>query len=271
MDTVERAIFNGAMAGISLSGDHYFYDNPLESRGTHQRTPWFPCACCPPNIARMIGSIGTFLLSESDDSVYIHIPAQLTVQTSFGKLQIEANYPWSGRFKVTFWGPEAAEFALKVRLPEWSEDVETELPGATEEAEYEHGYGVFRRIWQPGDALTVDYGIEPHWQEAHPKVLDNLGRVALVRGPLVYCAESIDLGFTPQSFVADTESEIVSSVQDGRTNLVIEGYRTVDDFEDGLYAAEGGIDIEEATATLIPYYAWNNRGSNFMQVWLRKA
>ena len=271
MDTVERAIFNGALAGISLSGDHYFYDNPLESRGTHRRTPWFPCACCPPNIARMIGSITNFLLSESEDGVNIHIPAQLTAQTKFGKVEIEANYPWSGRIKVTFLGPEPAEFALKVRLPDWSEDVETELPGATEEAEYEHGYGVFRRLWNPGDALTVDYGIAPQWQEAHPKVLDNLGRVAMVRGPLVYCAESVDLGFAPQSFVADTESEIGSALKDGQTQLIVEGYRTVDDFEDGLYVAEGAVEIEEAQATLIPYYAWNNRGPNFMQVWLRKA
>jgi uncharacterized protein len=271
IDTVERAIFNGAMAGISLSGDHYFYDNPLESRGTHHRTPWFPCACCPPNLARMIGSIGNFLLSESEDSVYLHIPAQLTAQTRFGEIKIEANYPWSGKFKVTFAGSEPKEFALRVRLPDWSEDVETELPGATEEAEYEQGYAVFRRTWTPGDALTIDYGIEAHWIESHPRVLDNLGRVAVVRGPIVYCAEAKDLGFEPQAFIADTESEILVHAGDDFTRLEVEGFRTQPDFEDELYAPEGSVEIEEATAKLIPYFAWNNRGPNGMQVWLRKA
>ncbi len=276
-ETMERALYNGAISGISLSGDQFFYVNPLESRGTHKRTPWFDCACCPPNIARLIGNVSSYVCAAADNDFYIHIPAGFDATTTLGgvktKISVESNYPWSGKITVRIDPEKPTEFALHFRIPDWSEDVSTEVPNAEEEAGYEKGYAVFKRTWKPGDTLLVDLGMEPKWVESDPRVRDNLGRVALTCGPLIYTAESHDLGFAPQLFCADVEAPIVtqpSDVGEGIKALSVEGSMEVELFADSLYAEPGTTDIREATATFIPYYAWNNRGPSNMQVWVRQ-
>ncbi len=277
-DTIERALYNGVLVGISLAGDHFFYANPLESRGSHTRTPWFWCACCPPNVARIIGSASNYIAGASDSAFYLSIPAGLKTTVKLGgvdtKFEVKSNYPWSGKFEVHVNPAKPAEFDLYIRIPDWSDDASTELPDAEEEADYEAGYAKFSRTWKSGDVLTVDLGMAPKWVQADPRVRDNLGRVALTCGPLIYAAEEHDLGFAPQLLSVDTESAILTGEAkglDGIEALSLEGFADIESFSDGLYAEDGTTEVQGTGATVIPYYAWNNRGPNSMQVWLRKA
>lgn len=277
-DIVERALYNGAISGISLAGDRYFYTNPLESRGAEERVPWFDCACCPPNIARLIGSIGWYLVSASDEAFWVHIPAGFEADATFKGVPVrvtcESDFPWSGKLTVRVEPESPVEFELRLRIPSWSDEVDTELPGLDRQSAWENGYAVFSKLWKPGDVLKVDLGMEPAWVECHPKVRDSLGRLALVRGPLVYCAEEHDLGFPPQLFVADPEAPMVARHEEllgGLTTITVEGYAESEEFVDDLYSSLGAIETKEATARFIPYYAWCNRGPNSMQVWVRRA
>lgn len=276
-ETVERALYNGALAGLSLSGDRFFYDNPLESRGTHERTPWFTCACCPPNIARMIGNLGALVAGAREDALYVHQFAGFTAEATLGgvatKVELEGEFPWSTTLRIKVDPAKPAEFAVYVRIPDWADEVSTELPGAEEEADFEDGYAVFHRVWKPGDVLSIDLGTEPRWVEADPRVRENLGRTALTYGPLVYCLEAKDLGCAPQLFSADTQA-IIEPVRDDRLGgiavLPVEGQIDVEDFPDSLYAPLGAGESRQVTAEFVPYYAWNNRGPNAMQVWVRR-
>ena len=270
-ETVERALYNGALAGISLSGDRFFYDNPLESRGGHERKSWFSCACCPPNIARMIGNLGSLVAGEGEDAFFVHQYVGFEAETKFGRIVLEGD--WKGTMTIRVEPKVTGEFALCLRIPEWAEEVETELPGAEEEADFESGYAVFRRVWKAGDVLTVSLNAEPLWFEADPRVRENLGRAALTYGPLVYCLEEKDLGCAPQLFIADTQAPVEpqpDSRLGGVTVLPVEGTMDVETFPDTLYAPLGSGEVRQVTAEFVPYYAWANRGPNAMQVWIRR-
>jgi len=277
VDVMERALYNGALSGISLSGDHYFYANPLESRGSHKRTPWFTCACCPPNIARLIGSIGRYSVGSSKDSFYVHMPvgceAAATLNGVKVDFKIESDYPWSGKYKLHVSPKSPVQFKLLLRIPAWSGEMEIDFPAAEDPADYESGYAVFDRTWATGDTLTVDLGMEPKWVEADPRVRDNVGRVALTNGPLVYTLEAPDLGFVPQLFSVDVEAPIElkkEKVLEGVNVLSVEGLAIVDEPADELYVPSGANNSKEAVGKFIPYYAWCNRGSTDMQVWVRQ-
>jgi len=296
-DVMERALYNGALAGISLDTTQFFYDNPLESRGQHKRTPWFGCACCPPNIARLIGSIGKYAVSVSAptsssggegpgvrggcDAFWIHIPVGLEANLELSgvatRISVTSHYPWSGEVQVSVKPDRPVEAELRFRIPDWADDVETDIPGLEHEAEFEGGYIVVRKRWQAGDEAAFKIEMKPKWVAADPRVRDDLGRAALTYGPLVYCAEEHDLGFAPQLFCADTDAEL-SLHQNPRPNpdpfsmaIDVAGAREGDEFPDQLYAELDAIEMHEATARFIPYFAWNNRGSGNMQVWVRRA
>lgn len=270
-DVIERALYNGAMAGISASGDRFSYTNPLESRGGDERAPWFDCACCPPNIARLIGSVAWHVAAVSDAAFWVHIPAGFEANTSMKgvrvRVTLESGYPWAGAATIRIDPERPVEFELRVRIPEWADEVHTELPGLKRQADWEGGYAVFRKEFRAGDELRIDFGMAAQWVEANPRVTDDLGRVALVRGPIVYCAEASDLGFAPQTFSPDCEEAPASDGQD----LLVEGYRELEDFPDALYAPLGSVAAAPATARFIPYHRWGNRGPTMMQVWFRRA
>jgi DUF1680 family protein len=270
-DVMEQSLFNGTLSGISASGDRYFYTNPLESRGSHQRVPWFLCACCPPNIARLIGNMGHYVAGVSDDTFYIHLPSGFEATANLGGCEVHlkstTQYPNSGEMEVIISPDHPRAFAVAVRIPGWADDVHFEVEGAEEEAEFEDGYAIFRRTWKAGDRLRIEFEMEPKWMEADPRVRDNLGRVALMRGPLVYCAEQHDTGYAPQLFMADTEAPVEV---DSDANLIVEGACEVELFPEGLYHEVGAADVKEARAKFVPYYTWNNRGATQMQVWTRR-
>ncbi len=272
VDTMERALYNGALSGISLNGDRYFYANPLESRSDHERVDWFGCACCPSNIARLIGQVGQLAASESAEGVWLNMPIGLHVQTAHCTLSVESGYPWSGSAKVTIKSPSSTPFALRVRIPDWCEDCGIECDPMEEPAEFEDGYAVINRVWADGDVVTLDFEMSPKWIESHPTVLDNLGRAALTCGPLVYCLES-HVGPVPQRFTADLDFESVVRFDNnllGGTNVVsASGVMELPEFAEALYAEAGTTEATTCDVDFIPYYAWNNRGKSYMQVWVR--
>ncbi|MCW5944120.1 MAG: glycoside hydrolase family 127 protein [Fimbriimonadaceae bacterium] len=276
-DVAERAIFNGCLAGINLAGNRFFYANPHESLGNDERVPWFDCACCPPNIARLIGSITDYAMSVSDDGLWVHFPVSSRFSARLGGatvgVEIEADYPWSGTYRLAF-GPETpTEFTVRIRVPEWCEDLTLEFDGASEDAEFENGYAVLRRVWTPGEILKVEMTMEPRWLRAHPKVIDAVGKAALTFGPLVYCAEGTDLGFAAPTLFVDPEEEIAPVPAPFGTGLrALRGraYRP-DDEERPLYDGYEDLALQDVEATFIPYFAWANRGKTTMAVWFPVA
>ena len=274
---VERALYNGALAGISVEGDKYFYANPLESRGNHHRTPWFECACCPPNIARLIGSVGSYAVGASAEAFWVNIPVALEAAAVFEgiatQIKIQSDFPWSGRVQISVSPTKPTEFELRVRIPDWADEVQSELPGQDREATYDDGYAVYRRTWSAGDTLTIDFGMQPQWVAADPRVRDDIGRVAMTRGPVVYCAESHDNGYAPQLFIADLEAEVAGGPHKAYADaiqLTVSGARESDDPTPELYSHAVEPGSEPANLTMIPYALWANRGPCDMQVWLRR-
>ncbi|CAN5593613.1 glycoside hydrolase family 127 protein [soil metagenome] len=272
LDVLERALYNGVISGISLKGDTFFYDNPLESDGRHERTPWFSCACCPPNIARLLGQIGRLAVGESEDGVTIHLPVAMEAKTEHGTFVLTGRYPYEGQIEVAVTPSTDAPFAVRVRIPGWADEVAFDLEGYEEPADYEDGYAVFRRVWKAGDILKIDLGMEPKWVESNPRVRANLGRVALTKGPLVYCGEAKDLGFDPRLLTIDPEAPAEGTPHKlGFPALHVEGTVEDESFPDELYAEAGTADVREGEGVFIPYFAWNNRGRSAMQVWVRRA
>lgn len=278
-ETVERALYNGSLSGISLTGDRFFYTNPLESRGNHERVPWFDCACCPPNIARLVASVGKYVAGVADDGFSIHIPAgfkaRFTVRGVQVSVTLTGNYPWSGKFTIEVEPDKPVEFSLRLRVPDWADDVNVDFPSQVNESEFEDGYAVFKQTWAKGSKLTVDLGMRPKWVSADPRVLDNVGRVALTCGPLIYAAESHDLGCPPQLLAVDVDpdSPVESKTESdlgGIVSLTVAAEKEGADFPDALYADAGEVEAAETTAKFIPYYTWSNRGPSHMQVWVRR-
>ena len=267
-DVLERALFNGALAGLSQSGDRFFYANPLESAGGVERVPWFACACCPPNIARFLGSIGRYLAGVSDDGVWIHVPVAMEIEALVQgvpvSLRIEGDYPWDGAFSVRVEPDRPVRFTLRMRIPDWCDDATFELAGAEQGAEYEDGYAVWDREWHPGDTIRADLAMTARWVRSDPRVLDNAGRVALERGPIVYCLEETDLGAPPQTFAADPEAPIES----GDRECTVRGWLDARE-ADSLYSAATHEGIKAVEARMVPYSTWGNQGAGAMQVWLR--
>lgn len=279
-DIVERSLFNGSISGVSLDGTLYFYTNPLESRGEHKRVPWFGCACCPPNIARLILSAPNYLLSASDQDdpgVWIHIPASLEADLRLAgtqcNLQIEADYPWSGDFTVAVNPDVPLEFAVRIRIPAWCDDFSLDQPDDWPEAEFEEGYAVLRRTWIAGDSLKVHMEMKPKWVGAHPNVLDDLERAALTMGPVVYCLEERDFGAAPAQFRANLGEEVesggpVPELEDA-PSLLVRGDVASPNEADSLYSDFAPVERKPSSARFIPYFTWCNRGPNGMAIWQR--
>ncbi|MBX3119462.1 MAG: glycoside hydrolase family 127 protein [Fimbriimonadaceae bacterium] len=311
-DVMELALYNGLLSGISLSGDRFFYANPHESHGTHQRVPWFTCACCPPNIARVLANLGSYALgaygfeerglgvppkrhtgvspvdsdihdrdghgthgrdahSTSDKTVWIHLPIAMQAEVAPGlKIEIVGDYPRSGEVEVKVDPTEGMEFVVKVRIPLWCGNVEVE--GLDEEADYDGNYILIRRRWKPGDTFRVNFDVQPKWVRCNPKVAANLGRVALMRGPVVYCLQSGAEDRTPLLAKVNTDTEIAerpSQSFNGSVMLSAPGFRDADWEDEELYL-DSEPESESAEFEFIPYYAWCNPGPNTMAVWVRE-
>lgn len=278
-DAMERAIFNGALAGISFKGDRYFYANPLESRADHARVPWFECACCPPNIARMIGSISQYALAVADGelTVYFPIGGSGSLESSGAKIEFEikTEHPHGSKSSVSFDFEKASNFRVRIRYPDWCDSATCTLAGNKVESEFENGFIVLDRTWNPGDTLEIEFEMEPKWMRTNPNVLANVGKVALTKGPLVYCLES-DVETLPATlFFASTEVDVPFSPDPGLPygiqSAQVSGAYLVPDTDDPLYETQKQLMFQDKDAKFIPYFAWSNRGLSRMAVWVNEG
>jgi DUF1680 family protein len=284
-DLMERALFNGILSGLALDGANFFYENPLASAGHHHREPWFTCPCCPPNLARTLASLAGYFYSTGANDIWVHHYAQGTASMQVDgrdvSLRQVTRYPWEGAVTLEVAVPSPQRFTLHLRLPAWCEGwqiaVNGEQPASTDDMGTSKGYIHLKREWHPGDVVTykMEMPIRAVW--AHPAVRDLQGRVALERGPLVYCLEGIDHDGTVLDRIAIDPHNLANEFQVKQDDQllggvnVLHGKGTVVDesgWEDVLYRnrppSSKSIDI-----TAIPYYAWDNRTPGQMRIWLR--
>ena len=283
-DVIERGLYNGFLSGVSLEGTHFFYENPLASAGTHHRQSWFECPCCPPNIARTLASLGQYFYSTGANAVWVHLFAQGTVKLKVGGRDVNVRqvtkYPWEGevKFELDITQPQA--FALHLRVPEWCEQWQLRINGAlvTGREPRTNGYFALEREWQPGDIVEYRMGMPIQTVWAHPAVRDLQGRLALRRGPIVYCLEGIDhdgvildrLAIDPKQVLSNEVG--VEHREDllGGVSLLHGPAAAVDDrgWEGQLYRPKAP-SLKSMLMTAVPYYAWDNRAPSEMRVWMR--
>lgn len=271
-DILERVLYNGLISGVSLSGDRFFYPNPLESSGQHERSEWFGCACCPSNICRFIPSIPGYVYAITDDRLYINlfIGSQSVIDFNGNYLEIRQKtaYPWEGRVEVTIDPQKSRNMEIAVRIPGWSQN--QPVPGDLytfrspdhqiftltvngKNADYavDKGYAVVRRKWKKGDRLVIELPMPVRYVVAHEKVASDQGKVAIQRGPLVYAAEWPDI---PDGRVLGLELDEKDKMQVAFKTDLLSGITVISN---------------QADFTAIPYFAWANRGKGEMGVWFK--
>jgi len=282
-DALETALYNGVLSGISLDGETYFYENPLADRGNHRRQPWFGTACCPPNVARLLASLPGYVYTTSDKGLWVHLYATGTATAALTDVGVvtlrqQTNYPWDGEITLTIDPPDVALFSLFLRVPKWAEGASVTVNDEVIGAPVRPGhYMEIRRQWAQGDVVRLTLPLAVRLLSSHPYVINNRDRVALVRGPLVYCVEAADHpGVDPWDLVLSTDAawrvEREPDLLGGIMVLRTEDARArVDDgWEGQLYRSFGtpSAATTRVPLTAIPYYVWANRDAGSMQVWL---
>ena len=278
-DILERALYNGVLSGVSLDGRKFFYENPLASVGTHHRQSWFGCACCPPNLARLLASLGQYLCSTSENALAVHLYVAGTVRVTVGDSSVtlteKTDYPWQGTVALTVGVAQPTSFALRLRLPEWCRAPELSVNGEPIDPPIERGYAVLEREWSDGDTVSLELPMPVERVYADPRVRGNVGRVALQRGPVVYCVESVDNIPSLDSLAlprdTDFQTDFRPNLLGGVTVLRGPAVRIAEgETSESLYRTRPPA-TEAMAITAIPYFAWDNREAGEMQVWIREA
>lgn len=277
-DALETVLFNGALSGISRDGEHYFYENALESHGQHRRWKWHYCPCCPTNIARFIASLGQYFYSANEDTLAVHLygenSSELTIGDSFLRLRQQTAYPWDGDIKLSIGLSATSTFTLKLRLPGWCRSSKVSINGESVDitSSIEKGYVSISRAWKDGDEIRLSFDMPVERLYANPAVGEDAGRVALRRGPVVYCVEQADLGSEPQQLRLTPQASITSRFDadflGGAT--VLEGDALEADtssWKATLYRTAPA-ELKNRSFKAIPYHLWANRDEGAMQVWL---
>ena len=277
-DIMERALYNGALTGLSREGEHYFYANPLESRGQHRRWAWHVCPCCTMNVSRLVASVGGYFLSASDAGVAFHLYGGVSATVELGgvgvSLRESSAYPWSGEIRVAVDPERPVEFALKLRIPDWARGASLRVIGATAAFSVHKGYATVERHWSRGDIVELELPMPAERLYAHPRVRMDVGRVALRRGPLIYCVEEADNPGAPVQSLrlpanATLNAELREDLLGGAVAITAAAERLVA-ADSELYAVTPPMS-EPATLTAIPYYLWANREPGSMQVWIAEG
>lgn len=286
-DVLERTLYNGLISGMALDGGSFYYPNPLASTGQHQRQPWFGCACCPSNISRFIPSLPGYVYAVKGDDVYVNLfmsnTSNLAVNGKDVQLSQQSGYPWNGDIAVSVDKNKAGKFSMKLRIPGWVKNnpVPSDLYTYTDGKDLSYsvtvngqpaegilttdGYYTIDRNWKKGDRIELHLDMEPRIVKAHELVAADRGRIAVERGPVVYCAEWPDNDFNihkvfvdkvPQFTVTDNP-ELLKGIVSLSTNA-----RALS------YGEDGRLTAKDVKLNLIPYYAWSHRGKGDMAIWL---
>lgn len=297
VDVLERVIYNGFLSGISMSGDQFFYPNPLEADGvtkfnpgpSAERQPWFECSCCPTNIVRFIPSISGFVYAVRGDEVYVNLfvggSGKVSTSGQSVNLTQETNYPWDGRVEITVEPESEAEFSIRVRIPGWAMD--TPIPsdlytymdenddeptisvnGKPVSVSVDNGFAKISRKWKKGDVIELDLPMPIRRVIAHEALKADEGKVAVECGPIVYTMEGIDNGGSVSDKILPDDAELTAEFHPellgGVTVIQADGYSAELD-------STGNGQLKSAKLTLVPYYAWCHRGANAMTVWIARS
>lgn len=283
-DALEREIYNGALSGMQLDGRRYFYVNPLEvdqhiagvipgyQHVLPQRPAWYGCACCPPNLARMITSLGKYLWSEDEQTLYSHLFIGSEADMALAGIRLETRYPLEGGAAYTVSPRTDRPFALAIHIPAYLRHFELTVNGEPAQGELKKGYLYLKRAWREGDRVELAFALAPRRVYGNPRVRDCAGRVALARGPVIYCFESVDHDGAPMHALRLPPNAAVTEAvcEDERIGGVImlraEGLKEA---TDGALYGDEQPRMEAVTLTAIPYFAWANRGLSDMLVWIR--
>src|SRR5271165_2105731 len=278
-DVMERALFNGALSGLSREGTHYFYANPLESRGQHKRWAWHLCPCCTMNVSRLVASVGGYFLSAGEDGVAFHLYGGVETSVTIGgrkvRLHETSDYPWTGDIRIAIEPEAPTAFDLKLRVPAWAKGAAVAVNGEPVALAMARGYATIHRTWSKGDVVSLRLPMTAERLYAHPRASADLGRVALRRGPLIYCiVETDNPGGRVQTLAlprpAAVEALWRKDLFGGAMTLAADAKRLVPGEGDALYSAAPPV-TEEARLTALPYYLWANRRPGSMQVWIAEA
>ena len=282
-DVMERALYNTAIAGMALDGKHFFYVNPLEvdpkkdhidptkSHVKPVRPQWLGCACCPPNLARLIASLEQYIYTASKEGVLINLFVQSEMMAEDFSVTQTTKFPWEGDVEVKVVNSGSGNRRIGIRVPFWSETVNFNVDGKKASVKTEKGYSYFD-IPEGEHLISVnlDMGIKK-WK-ANLNVSEDIGKVAVSRGPFVYCAEEVDNGgklhLVGISRGGKTKSVYEDTKLEGICELEMSGFRLKETKNSALYQKDEQVETEKCTVKMIPYYSWANRGENEMRVWL---
>ncbi|MBN9391599.1 MAG: glycoside hydrolase family 127 protein [Chloroflexi bacterium] len=267
-DTYERILYNGVLPGLSLDGSKYFYRNPLLSKGDDHRWEWHGCPCCPPMFLKFMADLPNQLAVRDAAGLIVnqYVGSTLVFEREGHNLsfRIASGLPWNGSVSLTYEGAAPSAFSLRLRIPEWSPDFTLSIGGETFAAPIQDGYAVLDRNWSPGDTVRLELTMPTVRQRAHPYVKEDLGRVALQRGPVLYCVEGLDNAGEANPLLAETQ-HFTETFEPGLLGgvVLVEGQAVVESREDGAPP-------ESRPFRAVPYYAWDNREASPMNVWLRQ-
>lgn len=302
-NVMERELFNGVLSGMALDGKSFFYVNPLEvlpeachkdERKFHVkpiRQKWFGCACCPPNIARLVSSIAAYACTENEDTLFVHLYMGCELTKKVGEkevlVQITSGFPYEGNANIHIHTDAPTEMTLALRLPDWAEepainDVKIADANLTNISKFKgissakliDGYLYLTGTWENDTEIALDFPMRPHIIAANPSVREDTGKVAVMCGPMVYCLEEADNGsglHLLQLNCAQPEFNITPKAILGAPAITANGYREAGAKEgEGLYHVYQTPELTECRLTFLPYYMWNNRGEGEMAVWVRR-
>jgi DUF1680 family protein len=286
IDVLEKSLYNGALDGLSLSGDRFFYGNVLASSGTHQRREWFGTACCPSNIARLVSSVGNYIYSHSEQAAWINLyigsDVRLPVLKQTLGLSMQTGYPWNGKTKIMITDAPTQTYQIRLRQPGWLKEpapgglyyyTQPSATGMTVTVnnravamKEENGYVILDRKWKKGDVVEIVMPMVVRSIKSRPELKHNIDRIALQHGPLVYCVEGVDNASRAWNFVVPENASFNVAYDPGLlggVNTISFQGQTITGSADGKGIEKGSIPVKA-----IPYFSWNNRGASEMQVWL---
>ncbi len=287
IDILERSLYNGALAGLSLSGDRFLYENPLASSGKLQRSEWFKTACCPSNIARLVSSIGNYIYCQSANAAWVNLyigsKVKLPVEKRFLGLSLQTSYPWNGNTTINITEAPKKSYQLRLRIPGWiiepapgdlyfyttqqhNTSIEISINGKPIFFRKELGYAVIDRQWEKGDMIEINTPMEIHRIGSRIELIQNNNRTALQYGPLVYCVEGADNNQQAFNFILPVDASLDIQFEPellGGVNTIIMEAKNIVPSSSGQT-----VQVINMPIKAIPYFAWNNRGAYEMQVWL---
>lgn len=280
-DIVERTLYNGFLAGVSLTGDKFFYVNPLTSDGNHHRKGWFNVSCCPPNIARLLSSLGKYIYLKDENGVFINLYIEGKARLKFAQkqefvLRQETNYPWDNQIKVKVSLNKPARFKINLRIPGWCQKADIKINGDivnNNNAIKRNGYICLKRKWSDGDEIELILEMPVELIKSHPAVTNNYGKIAIQRGPVIYCLEEIDNCISPEIIFVSKEFKPEIEYDPDFLNgaIIIKGDAKIPVdtvWQNNLYLREEESQMQNVKFKAIPYHLWDHRHPGAMRVWL---